>query len=319
MTGMRRRARAGQLIPCAPASPTERLRGARASASTTRCTATGRRRCCCSRRGRSSTRGSGSCRCPTSRGTPGRGLRPSRQRTLGPAGRPVVVRRRRARRRRGCRPGRGRGAGGGRGRSVPGSAGAACPGGRSPGAGARRDVRRRQRRAPRPEPDPIGRRSTRSGRATRAGGAGTRTTGARTRRVRGVLLRRGLPGGPLDPSGRGRGGVGARDRRGDTRRDGSRPGAGCWAPPKRWPRPRGCAAPPSWCTATTTGSPRSPTGWPSPSALGSPLDVVAGGGHCVNARHPVWFNLRLRRFVEQVAGRCAPVSRTSPAPSTTRG
>jgi pimeloyl-ACP methyl ester carboxylesterase len=36
------------------------------------------------------------------------------------------------------------------------------------------------------------------------------------------------------------------------------------------------------------------------SALGSPLDVVAGGGHCVNARHPVWFNLRLRRFVEQV-------------------
>jgi pimeloyl-ACP methyl ester carboxylesterase len=37
-------------------------------------------------------------------------------------------------------------------------------------------------------------------------------------------------------------------------------------------------------------------------ALGSPLDVVAGGGHCVNARHPVWFNLRLRRFVEQVAG-----------------
>ena len=38
------------------------------------------------------------------------------------------------------------------------------------------------------------------------------------------------------------------------------------------------------------------------SALGSPLDVVAGGGHCVNARHPVWFNLRLRRFVEQVAG-----------------
>ena len=37
-------------------------------------------------------------------------------------------------------------------------------------------------------------------------------------------------------------------------------------------------------------------------ALGSQLDVVAGGGHCVNARHPVWFNLRLRRFVEQVAG-----------------
>jgi pimeloyl-ACP methyl ester carboxylesterase len=37
-------------------------------------------------------------------------------------------------------------------------------------------------------------------------------------------------------------------------------------------------------------------------ALGCPLEVVVGGGHCVNARHPVWFNLRLRRFVEQVAG-----------------
>ena len=37
-------------------------------------------------------------------------------------------------------------------------------------------------------------------------------------------------------------------------------------------------------------------------ALGSPLDTVIGGGHCVQARHPVWFNLRLRRFVEQVAG-----------------
>ncbi len=37
-------------------------------------------------------------------------------------------------------------------------------------------------------------------------------------------------------------------------------------------------------------------------ALGSPLDTVIGGGHCVNARHPVWFNLRLRRFVEEVAG-----------------
>ena len=35
------------------------------------------------------------------------------------------------------------------------------------------------------------------------------------------------------------------------------------------------------------------------SALGSPLEVVAGGGHCVNARHPVWFNARVRRFVEE--------------------
>jgi pimeloyl-ACP methyl ester carboxylesterase len=37
-------------------------------------------------------------------------------------------------------------------------------------------------------------------------------------------------------------------------------------------------------------------------ALGCPLDTVVGGGHCVQARHPVWFNLRLRRFLEQVAG-----------------
>ena len=37
-------------------------------------------------------------------------------------------------------------------------------------------------------------------------------------------------------------------------------------------------------------------------ALACPIDVVAGGGHGVNARHPVWFNLRLRRFIEQVAG-----------------
>jgi pimeloyl-ACP methyl ester carboxylesterase len=37
------------------------------------------------------------------------------------------------------------------------------------------------------------------------------------------------------------------------------------------------------------------------SALGSPLEVVAGGGHCVNARHPVWFNTRVRRFVDEVA------------------
>lgn len=41
------------------------------------------------------------------------------------------------------------------------------------------------------------------------------------------------------------------------------------------------------------------------SALRSPLDVVAGGGHCVNARHPVWFNLRLRRFVEEVGSRAS--------------
>jgi pimeloyl-ACP methyl ester carboxylesterase len=38
-------------------------------------------------------------------------------------------------------------------------------------------------------------------------------------------------------------------------------------------------------------------------ALGVPLELVAGGGHCVPARHPVWFNARLRRFVEEVDAR----------------
>jgi pimeloyl-ACP methyl ester carboxylesterase len=35
-------------------------------------------------------------------------------------------------------------------------------------------------------------------------------------------------------------------------------------------------------------------------ALGAPLEVAIGGGHCVHARHPVWFNHRLLRFVEEV-------------------
>ena len=35
-------------------------------------------------------------------------------------------------------------------------------------------------------------------------------------------------------------------------------------------------------------------------ALGAPLELVVGGGHCVHARHPVWFNHRLLRFVEEV-------------------
>lgn len=38
-------------------------------------------------------------------------------------------------------------------------------------------------------------------------------------------------------------------------------------------------------------------------ALDCPLEVVAGGGHCVQARHPVWFNLRVRRFLEEVTAR----------------
>jgi pimeloyl-ACP methyl ester carboxylesterase len=35
-------------------------------------------------------------------------------------------------------------------------------------------------------------------------------------------------------------------------------------------------------------------------ALGCAVEVVTGGGHCVQARHPVRFNLLLRRFVESV-------------------
>jgi pimeloyl-ACP methyl ester carboxylesterase len=36
--------------------------------------------------------------------------------------------------------------------------------------------------------------------------------------------------------------------------------------------------------------------------MDAPFEAVVGGGHCVQARHPVWFNLRLRRFVEQATG-----------------
>jgi pimeloyl-ACP methyl ester carboxylesterase len=36
-------------------------------------------------------------------------------------------------------------------------------------------------------------------------------------------------------------------------------------------------------------------------ALGCAVEVIAGGGHCVTARHPVRFNLVLRRFVESVS------------------
>ena len=119
---------------------TRPLRGTpcgRASVSTTRCTATARSRCCCSRPGRSSTLGYGSCRCPTSPGTArvvvydargnGRSDRPTS---------PAAYDDARAGRRRGGRPGRGRGAGRGGGRSVDGGAGAADARGRPPGAGA---------------------------------------------------------------------------------------------------------------------------------------------------------------------------------------
>jgi len=40
--------------------------------------------------------------------------------------------------------------------------------------------------------------------------------------------------------------------------------------------------------------------------IGCPIEVVAGGGHGVQARHPVWFNSRLLRFVEEVAAGARP-------------
>jgi pimeloyl-ACP methyl ester carboxylesterase len=36
-------------------------------------------------------------------------------------------------------------------------------------------------------------------------------------------------------------------------------------------------------------------------ALGCPIDIFDSGGHCVQARHPVRFNVLLREFVERVA------------------
>jgi pimeloyl-ACP methyl ester carboxylesterase len=49
--------------------------------------------------------------------------------------------------------------------------------------------------------------------------------------------------------------------------------------------------------------------------LHCPFEEVVGGGHCVQARHPVWFNHRLHRFVEEVTS-CAPVNPTSKVSST---
>ena len=74
-------------------------------------------------------------------------------------------------------------------------------------------------------------------------------------RVRGVLLRRGVPGAALDPSGRGRRGVGARDRRGDPGRH-PVPGAASSEPSRRGRPPSGSAVPPWSFTGTTTTSPR---------------------------------------------------------------
>jgi pimeloyl-ACP methyl ester carboxylesterase len=52
--------------------------------------------------------------------------------------------------------------------------------------------------------------------------------------------------------------------------------------------------------------------------LDCPFEEVVGGGHCVQARHPVWFNLRLLRFIEEVTS-CAPANPTSQVSSTATG
>ena len=54
-----------------------------------------------------------------------------------------------------------------------------------------------------------------------------------------------FPERALDQAGGGRGGVGARDRRGDAGLDPLTHGAGSFAPPRHWPRPRRCAVRPS--------------------------------------------------------------------------
>ena len=283
------------------------MRCGRASVSTTRCTATDRPLSCCCRPGRSSTRASGSCRCPTSPGTPrswcttaaATGVRtgpPARRRTTTPSWSPTRspswtrsgCRKRSwsaSRRERGCcwcwRP-----------TTRTGCSGAVFAG---PDVGARGPA----------EPH-RGRLRARAGRATTAGGAGTRTTGAATR-----------PVSPSSSSARpsrrrtrpGRWRTRWRGRSRPTRRRWSPParhGAGSWAPPRRWPRPRRCAVRPWCCTATTTAiTPLSDGVALARGASGAPIDVVVGGGHCVQARHPVWFNLRLRRFVEEVSGRAS--------------
>ena len=144
-------------------------------------------------------------------------------------------------------------------------------------------------------------RSRSSATPTRAGSAGTRTTGARTR-----------PGSRSSSSARC---SPSRTRPGRSRTRSAGPSR---PTPRPWSRPSPRAAP-----SERSRRGRRPSGVRCPAlvihgdddriapladgrglseALGCPLDTVIGGGHCVQARHPVWFNLRLRRFVEQVTG-----------------
>ena len=135
----------------------------------------------------------------------------------------------------------------------------------------------------------------------RAGGAGTRTTGART-----------TPASRSSSSAR-PSRNGTRPVRSRTRwRGRSTPTRRPWSPPRpraagpsahstHWRQPSGSAVPHWSIHGDDDHIAPLNDGRPCPTALGSPLDTVIGGGHCVNARHPVWFNLRLRRFVEEVA------------------
>ncbi len=289
------RARAGQWVPCAPASPTAAATPCgRACASTTRCTATARHRGAAAAlvdRPLADLEAAGARTWP---GTPGRGVRRPGQRALGPAGRArrrtttpswsptrspswtrsgfddAVVVGLLAREPGCCSPWRPT--------TRTGSRGAVFVGGGG--------------RAARPaEP----------GRDALRGGAGElRGLGAVERaplapgpgRVRGVLLRRGVPGAALDPAGRGGG------RRGRWRptprrwwRRGRRSG-GCWAPPRRGPPPARVRCPALVLHGDDDRI--APLSDGVALARGTRLPDRRrgrGGGHCVQARHPVWFNL----------------------------
>ena len=231
-------------------------------------------------------------------------VRRPRQRALGPAGRPRGVRRRRAGRRRGRGAGRGRGR---RRRSCVGlSMGArvllqlaADHPDRVRGAvfvGAVAACSRSGRPA---------RSSTFERRARQLRGLGAverALLAPRPGRLRRVLLRRGLPGAALDPAGRGRG------RRGRCETDAetlvataSTPSDGV-AVARREARGlrRAGALPGLVVHGDDDRIVPLATGVALARALGVPARAWwTGGGHCVQARHPVWFNHRLRRFVER--------------------
>ena len=248
-------------------------------------------------------RGPGSSRCPTWPGTPGGGLRPAGQRSLRPSGRAVGVRRRGAGRGRAGGARRGRRREGGRRRALAGRPDPAAAGRRPSGPGGRCGLRRRRGRAGRRR-DPVEAAFEGRGRSTPAGTGGTRTTGAPTSggspssssaRCSRRATRRGR-----STSGR----VDAGDRRGDAR------GHPVPGPARVRGAEARAAAERVTCPALVVHGDDDriaplADGRALAAALGAPLEVVVGGGHCVQARHPVWFNLRLRRFVEEVSSRAS--------------